>query len=190
MGAHGVVVSAPSFDEYFGFEQGFEDFSVEEFAAQSCVKRFDVAVFPGTSGFDVGGINVYFFEPVSKWLCNKFRAVVGPNVLGSTAMYEELCESIYYRFVIHTTLHINGQAFSGEFIDDIEHSNGSPIVRARSHEIVAPPVVFMRGGQADTRAVVEPQSSFLRLLVWHFQALSTPQSRDAFRVHFPAIVAQ
>jgi hypothetical protein len=70
--------------------------------------------------------------------------------------------------VIHTTLHINGQAFSGEFIDDVEHSNGSPIVRARSHEIVAPHVVFMRGGQADTRAVVEPQSSFLRLLIRHF----------------------
>ncbi len=46
MWALGVVVSSPLFDDDLRLSQRIEDFPVEEFVPEPCIKALDVAVLP------------------------------------------------------------------------------------------------------------------------------------------------
>src|ERR1043166_1037250 len=51
MRAHGIVVTAPAFDDDLGFAQRVEDLAVEQLVAQARVEAFDEAVLPWENGF-------------------------------------------------------------------------------------------------------------------------------------------
>lgn len=46
VGAFGVAMTPPSFNDDLGLFQRVEDFSVEQFVAQAGVEALDIAVFP------------------------------------------------------------------------------------------------------------------------------------------------
>jgi len=58
------------------------------------------------------------------------------------------------------------------------------------NEIVAPHVISMLWTKTDTRTIVEPQSTTLRLLHWNFQTFTTPQPLNSFVIHTPAFFAK
>ena len=47
-----------------------------------------------------------------------------------------------------------------------------------------------RWTQAYARAIVRPQTTPFRLLLWHFESLTTPQTFDPFVIHLPAFIAK
>ena len=58
------------------------------------------------------------------------------------------------------------------------------------HEVIGPDVVRPLGTQPDARAVVEPQTTPLRLTRGHLQPLEPPQPLDTLVVDLPARPAQ
>jgi len=76
VGPEGVVLNAPSFDEYLGFFQGVKDLAIKQFVSEFTVEAFTVAVFPRAARFDVEGSYACSFEPLAYCLSGEFRAVI------------------------------------------------------------------------------------------------------------------
>ena len=47
-----VVVPSPVLDEHLRFLKGVEDLCIQEFISELAIEGFDIAVLPGTTGFD------------------------------------------------------------------------------------------------------------------------------------------
>lgn len=76
MGSNGIVLLSPLFDQDFGFLQGVEDLTVEQFIAELAVETLDVAVLPGAARFDEQGLYPQFAEPGAELLVGKLAAIV------------------------------------------------------------------------------------------------------------------
>jgi len=63
-------------------------------------------------------------------------------------------------------------------------------VRAISDEVVCPDVIGVQRPQSHTRAIVQPQSPTLRLLLRHLQSFLTPDAFDALVIHVPSRLVQ
>jgi len=75
------------------------------------------------------------------------------------------------------SLNHNVEAFSTEFIYDIQYLDGTTIVRAVCHEIIGPDMMAMGGPEPHTRPIIEPETSTFGLLLRNLQPILTP---DAF----------
>ncbi len=82
MRAHGIVVTAPAFDDDLGFAQGVEDLAVEQLVAQTRVEAFDEAGLPWAARRDVGSLRADRADPLLHRFGNELRAIVGTDVLG------------------------------------------------------------------------------------------------------------
>lgn len=76
MGAHGVEVPPPAFDDDLRLREGVENLAVEEFIAQPGIERLDEAILPGAAGCDVGGLRANRADPLLHGLGDKFRPVI------------------------------------------------------------------------------------------------------------------
>ena len=85
-----VVVVEPIGDEYLGFEQGGEAFAVQQFVPELAIKRFDVAVFPGTARLDEERLDLSAAQPVLHGVSTKLRTVIATEVLGRTPADEQV----------------------------------------------------------------------------------------------------
>ncbi len=75
VGAFGVVVFPPLFDQDLGFSQTVEDFTVQELIPESGVEAFAVSVLPGRAWFDVSRLRADGFNPILHGLSNELRTV-------------------------------------------------------------------------------------------------------------------
>ena len=50
-----VVVTSPEFDDHVRFVRRIEEFPVQQFISQFAIKRFDIAVLPGTARLNEQG---------------------------------------------------------------------------------------------------------------------------------------
>src|SRR6516162_11067231 len=85
MRANGIVVTAPALDDDPGFVQGVKDLAVEQFVAQARVETFDEAVLPRAARRDVGGLRADSADPFLHRFGNKFRTIIGADVLRHAA---------------------------------------------------------------------------------------------------------
>jgi len=77
-----------------------------------------------------------------------------------------------------------------QLVDHVEHPVLPTIVGAILDEIIGPDVVRVFRPQTDTRAIVEPQPSALRLLDGYLQPLTSPDPSHPPEAHRPAGSAQ
>ena len=85
MGTDGVIVTAPTFDDDLSFPQRVEDFAVEQFVTQACIKTFDEAILSGAAWCDVGGLGAHGRDPILQGFSDELRTIVGTNVARDAA---------------------------------------------------------------------------------------------------------
>ena len=76
METHGVAIAPPAFDDHLGFAQAINDLPVERLVAQAGIEAFDIAILPGASGRDVGGLGPDGGDPVLDSMCDELGAAV------------------------------------------------------------------------------------------------------------------
>jgi len=182
----GVVLATPGFDQHLRLLQGVEDLAVEELIPQPGIEAFDVAVFPGTAGRDVGGLGPHRGDPRLHRLGDELRPVVGPDMSGHATQDEQIRKHVDDVMRIQPPRHPDRQSLAGEFIDDVEHAQLAAVIRAVLDEIIGPDMVGPFRLQPDAGAVIQPQPGPLRLPLWHLQPLPAPDPLDALLVHQPA----
>ena len=153
-----VVVPSPSFDHDLRLLERVEDFAIEQLIAQLAVERLAIAVLPGTSWFDVGGLGADGCNPFAERECDELRAVVGTDVGRHAASDEQIAQRLDDICRLQLPGHADGNRFPRELVDDAQHPEGLSIMGAIGHEVVRPHMVGPLRPQADARSVVEPQT--------------------------------
>ena len=82
-------------------------------------------------------------------------------------------------------LHPHQQRLARMFIDQVQRTRHAAVMCAHADEVIAPYMVGMRRPQPHTRSVVEPQTTARLLLLWHLQALTSPDPLHAVPAHLP-----
>src|SRR5207342_791923 len=89
MRAHLVVVLTPILDHDLCLIERVEDFAVEQFVSQLSVEALAVAVLPGASRFDVGGLGANRGDPVPNSLSDELGPIVGSDMNRNAARDKE-----------------------------------------------------------------------------------------------------
>ena len=169
---------APALDDDLGFAQGVEDFSVEQFVAQSSIEAFDVAVLPRAAGLDVSGLGPNSSDPVLHRLGHEFGAVVRTDVTRHAAKNEEVGQDVDHVDRLELAIDADRQAFMGELVDDVEHPVFAALMGAILDEVVGPDVIGILGPQADAGPVCQPQTAAFLLFLGDLQPLPFPDPLD------------
>src|SRR5690606_6510480 len=114
----------------------------------------------------------------------------GTDVTWNATQDEQVREHVDHIDSFQLPVHSDGQAFPCELVDDVEHAELAPVMGAILDKVVAPDMIGILRPQSDAGSVVEPEPSFLRLLLWHFEPLLPPDPLHPFAVHLPAGVPQ
>jgi hypothetical protein len=144
----------------------------------------------GAAGLDAGGFGADRGDPRPHGRSHELRAIVGPDVPRHAAQDEQVREQIDDVDRIQPALHPDGQTFSSELVDDVEHAIFSSIARAILDEVVGPDMIRALRPQPDARAVIEPESAFPGLLVRDLQPLPPPDPFHSLTVDLPACMPQ
>jgi len=86
----------------------------------------------------------------------------------------------------HPSLHTDGQALAGVFIDHCEQTQLSPVTCRLAHEVIGPDVVSVLGPQTNAGTIGQPQSASLWLPGRHLESFGPPDALHPFGVHLPA----
>lgn len=89
-----VVIVPPCFDQRPGLQKRIKEFPIKEFISQLSVKRFDIAVFPGTPRFNEERLHSKMIKPLANLFGRKFRAVVRSNGIRYPFGEEEFIEPV------------------------------------------------------------------------------------------------
>lgn len=80
---------------------------------------------------------------------------------------------------------VDCQALSRVLLDQRQHLERWTIVHTEMYEVIAPDLITMTRPQANTRTIIQQQSTAFRLPFRDFQACATSHVFDAFMVHLP-----
>jgi hypothetical protein len=106
MRAHLVVVLTPILDHDLCLIERVEDFAVEQFVSQLSVEALAVAVLPGASRFDVGGLGADRGDPVPNSLSDELGPIVGSDMNRNAAQDKKIAQDLddVSRFSLRATL--------------------------------------------------------------------------------------
>ncbi len=150
VGAFGVLVSPPLFDQNLSFAQAVEDLAVEQFIPHSRVEAFAITVLPWAARSDVSRFGADGSNPVSDSLGDKFRPIVRTYETGRAAKYEQVCQNVDYIGRVQFPLGSDCQAFPAVLIKDVQCPEGLAIIGSVMDEIIAPNVIAMLRPKPDT----------------------------------------
>lgn len=85
---------------------------------------------------------------------------------------------------------MDGQALTGELVDDGEHAECLAVMGAIHDEVVGPDVVLVRRSQPDAGPVMEPEPPPLRLLLRNLEPFTPPNVLDPLETDRPTILLQ
>lgn len=109
---------------------------------------------------------------------------------GDAAQDEEVGKHVDDIDCLQLSLDPDGDTFSRELVDHVEHADFPAFVRTILNEVVGPDMVGIFQPKPDARAVVQPQPTAFRLLVQHFQLLPSPDALNPLDVLDPASLVQ
>ena len=141
---------------------------------------------PRTAGLDIEGLNTDPPQPFPQCCGDKFRPVVGSDMLWWSMPDEEFSQFIEHIPRVEFPLDTNGQALPGELIDDTKHTEDLTIMGAVLDKIVAPDMASMGWSQPYAGAVVQPQTSAFRLFLRDLQPFTSPDPVDPSRTDLEA----
>ena len=185
-----VEVVPPALDNDLGLAQGVEDFAIEQFIAQAGIKALDIAIFPGATWCDVGGLCADRCDPILHSLGHKLWPIVGADVARHATQDEEIGQHIDHIDGLELAGDLDRQAFVGKLVDHIEHAILASIVGAVLDEVVGPDVIAVLGTQPDAGSVRQPEPAALGLFMGDLQPLALPDPLDPFVVDDPARLLQ
>ena len=185
-----VEVPPPAFDHDLSLPQRIEDFTIEQFVTQARIEALDIAVLPGATRCDVGGLCADRCDPLLHSLGHKFWPIVGPDVARHTAQDEEFGQHIDHIGGFELARNPDCQAFVGELIDHIEHAIPPSIVSAVFDEVIGPDVIPALGPQSNAGSVRQPKPAALGLLTGDVQPLTPPDPLNPLVVDDPACLFQ
>jgi hypothetical protein len=93
-----------------------------------------------------------------------------------TPSEEQGCQPLQHILMAQAPPHVNSEAFSGILIKDGQHTDAPAVPGPRMHKVVAPHMVPMFRAKPDAGAIIEPQSSPLRLSLGNLQAFLPPDA--------------
>src|SRR5260370_18596476 len=128
-GADRVVVASPALDDDLGLAQSVEDLAVEQLIAKAGVEALDVAVLPGATPLDVGGLGTDNRDPVLHCLGDELRSVVGPHVSGNAPQDEQVVQNVDHIDRLELAGDTDRQTFVGELVEHVEQPALPTIVR-------------------------------------------------------------
>lgn len=136
-----VVVLTPLLDHDRGLCQRVEYLAVQQFIAQLAIEGLNVAVLPGATGLDVGGLGSDRGNPFPQVHRNELRTIVGPNVLRYASGDEQITEDRDDVGGVEPPRDLDCQTLPRELIDDAQHTIRLSIVRPVGDKVVGPDMV-------------------------------------------------
>lgn len=103
---------------------------------------------------------------------------------------EEISQAGHYVVAPQATGNDDRQTFPAIFIDNRQHPERLAVVRAILDEVIAPNMVLPGWPKPDTRSVIQPKPSPLRLPARHLQPLTSPNALHTTKAHSPALQAK
>ena len=156
MRAKRVEVLAPPFDQGFGFLHRIEDFAGKQLVSELGVEALAVAVLPRAARLDVKRLDAEPRQPFPQRRLDKFRAVIGPNVIRRTMCEEQISKHLQNNSRVKPSLDTDRQAFPSELIDDAQHTERFAVMGSIHHKVVTPYMVSVLWPEPHARAVIEP----------------------------------
>src|SRR5688572_11956839 len=99
---------------------------------------------------------------------------------------EQVCQAMKDVIRVQFAGDDDRQTPARKLIDDRQHPEGSPVLRAILHEVIGPDMSRPFRPKADTGSVIQPQSAALGLFLRHFKPLPAPDAVNPLEVHPPA----
>jgi hypothetical protein len=106
-------VASPTLDDDLGLTQSVENLAVEQLIAKAGIEALDVAVLPGATPLDVGGLGTDSRDPVLHRLGDELGSVVGADVSGDAAQDEEVGQNVDHIDRLELAGDTDRQAFMG-----------------------------------------------------------------------------
>lgn len=149
-------VFAPPFDQRFCLLHRVEDFPRKQLVSELGVEALAIAVLPRASRFDVEHLDAEPRQPFPRRRLDKFRPVIGTNVVWRAVRKEEVSENFENDPSVEPSLHPDREAFARELINDAQHAEWFPVMGSIHHEVVTPHMVSMLWPEPHARAVIQP----------------------------------
>lgn len=140
-----VVLDSPVFDHDSGFSEADEVLDVKALVPQSTVERLDERVLPGGPGFDVGGVGAPDPTPVPHRIGDEFGSVVHPQECRGATIGDESGDGVGDIVTIDGVVDIDGQAFPGELVHDVQQFQPAVAGGLIELEIESPHLVRVGG---------------------------------------------
>ncbi len=172
MGPHLVVVTPPLLDAHPGFDAVSEPLQAEILVAELAVERFVGTILPRLPRIDEGGFDLRRVQPAQNGARHKLGAVVGAQVPRGAVDAHELGEHLDHPAGTNAAGHVDGQALSGELIDDRQAFQRLAIRARIEDEVVRPHVV---GGRGRERTRPTRRHAAARASAGHLEAGLPPE---------------
>lgn len=102
----------------------------------------------------------------------------------------QVCKYSQHILAVQAPVHLNGQTFPRELVNDSKHAELAPISGAILNKVIRPDMVTSFWPQTDARSVMEPKTPSFGLFRRNTKALTPPDPRHAFVIHMPAVRSQ
>ena len=185
-----VVVLSPLLDDSLCLLQAVEDFTVQQLIAQFPVEGLTVAILPGAAWFDEQGLGSNLGQPVAHDLRRHLGAIVGSDVLGDAPHEHGVGHCLKHAEAVDAARYPDGQAFTGELINQRHQPQLAAIVGLRLHEVVGPDMTAPFRPQPDARPIVEPEPASRPLFLGYFEPLATPDPLHPIAAYIPPSLVQ
>src|SRR5208337_1386528 len=116
-----VVLFAPVLYQHLRLQKSHEYLTVEELVPELAVKRFDVAIFPGTSRLYIKTSHSQVTEPFANRFGCEFRPVVRADMLWDTSCNEQIRKLMYHSLGRYASLNCNIEAFPCILVHDVQY---------------------------------------------------------------------
>lgn len=131
-----IVQGSPAFNDHLGFPHIVEYFSIEQLISEFAVEALNISIFPRTSGLNKKRLGPEPRQPLPDCLGGKLGAIVRTYVIRDSPVQKQIRETMHHVLGTEIPGHLDGQAFSGEFIEYREHPERLALVGPCSNKIV------------------------------------------------------
>jgi len=152
----GVVIPAPTLDQYLRLLQRVEDLAVEHLVPELAVEALVVTVLPWAARFDEQCLHANPRQPFPHRDRGELTAIVGTDVIRWAMPGKQVCQNMQDIVMTQTARNLDHQALAGKLIDHGEQADRSTVMRAILYEVIGPDMVAPDRSQTDARSVVEP----------------------------------
>ena len=103
---------------------------------------------------------------------------------------EQLEQNLFNDLRVQSPFNTDGEALTRALVDDAEHAEDLPIMRAVLNEVIRPDMAFVLWPEPDARSIIKPEPSSFWLLHWNLKPFTSPNAVHALLIHMPTVCAE